>query len=349
MDRRIDLAYATLIAELLDRALDAQFDADFDEAGAFIKVKSKGREYWYYKPSIRSGRDDVRTYVGPVVDDQISTRVAAFRSHKSDYQARRKIVATLVREARLFSPQQRVGDIVEALWKVGLFRLRACIVGTIAYQTYGTVLGYRLAGAAMQTGDIDLALFLSISVSVDDSIPPILDVLRNVDDRFRATPHLNDNLGTTKFEASGGLRVEFMTPNRGSDDFVGKPARMPSLGGAAAEPLRFLDFLIHEPVRTVMLHKGGIPVLVPNPSRFAVHKLIVAARRLAGSQKDLKDLSQADQLAEALDANGRADELQEVFQEAQARGPAWRTALDTSLARMTALGLKKMPALLLEA
>ncbi len=38
---------------------------------------------------------------------------------------------------------------------------------------------------------------------------------------------------------------------------------MPSLGGAVAEPLRFLDFLIHEPVRAVLLYKGGIPVLVP--------------------------------------------------------------------------------------
>ena len=348
INRRIDIAYSTLIAELLDRTLDAQFDAEFDETGAFTKVTSKGREYWYYKPSIRNGREDVRTYVGPVDDDQISKRVATFRTHKGDYQARRKIVAILVREARLFSPEQRVGNAVEAFWKAGLFRMRACLIGTIAYQTYGTVLGYRLAATAMQTGDIDLALFHSISAAVDDSIPPVLDVLRSVDDSFRATPHLTDGRRTTKFEAGGGLRVEFLTPNRGSDDHTGKPAKMPSLGGAAAEPLRFLDFLIRDPIRTVMLHKGGIPVLVPDPVRFAVHKLIVAARRQPGGQKDLKDLGQADQLAEALEANGQAAELRELFREARARGPAWRTALDASLTRMGALGMKKAPALLLE-
>jgi hypothetical protein len=346
MARKLDLIYMTMIAELIDRSLDAQFDADFDESGLFRKRPVKGRDYWYYKPSERGTAAAKDIYVGPADDPEIDRRIANFARIKNDYQARRKIVSTLTREARLFSPEQRVGDVIEAFWKAGLFRLRACIVGTIAYQTYGTVLGYRLAGAAMQTGDIDLALFHSISISVDDSIPPVLDLLRGVDESFRASPHLNDNMGATKFEASGGLRVEFLTPNRGSDEIVGKPARMPSLGGAAAEPLRFLDFLIHEPVRTVMLHKGGIPVLVPNPARFAVHKLIVAARRSAGSQKDLKDLGQADQLAEALEATGRADELREVFKEAKARGPAWRTAIDASLARMKALGLKKAPSLL---
>jgi hypothetical protein len=346
MGRQLDLAYKTLAAELLDRALDAQFDMDFDEAGAFIKVTSKGRDYWYYKPSIKDGRSDKRVYVGPADDEEISKRVAAFRDIKVDFQARRKIVSTLVREGRLLSPERRVSDVVEALWKAGVFRLRACLVGTIAYQTYGTVLGYRFAGAALQTGDIDLAQFHSISVAVEDSIPPILEVLRDVDMTFHAVPALNDALGATKFLAQGGLRVEFLTPNQGSEEYVGKPAKMPALGGAAAEPLRFLDFLIHEPVRTVVLHKGGIPVIVPDPARFAVHKLIVASRRTGGTGKDEKDLWQSEQLVEALEATGRRDELLDAFGEAQERGIAWREAIEASLARMAGLGLKKASTIL---
>ncbi|MDH4985845.1 GSU2403 family nucleotidyltransferase fold protein [Aminobacter anthyllidis] len=346
MNRQLDIAYTTLAAELLERALDAQFDMDFDESGAFIKVTSKGRDYWYYKPSVRDGKPDKRIYVGPVDDPEISKRVTNFRGIKVDFQARRKIVSTLVREGRLFAPERRVGDVVEALWKAGVFRLRACLVGTIAFQTYGTVLGYRFAGAALQTSDIDLAQFHSVSVAVEDSIPPVLDVLREVDETFGPAPALNDALGATRFLAQGGLRVEFLTPNRGSEEYTGKPAKMPALGGAAAEPLRFLDFLIHEPVRTVLLHKGGIPVIVPDPARYAIHKLIVAARRSPGSQKDLKDLRQANQLAEALEATGRADDLLTMLHEARTRGPAWQTELDASLARMLALGLKSMPAIL---
>ena len=346
MDRVIDISYRTLAAELLDRALDAQFDQDFDEAGAFIKVTAKERDYWYYKPSLRDGRADKRLYVGLVEDPEISKRVGSFRRLKTDYQARRKIVSTLSREARLFAPDRAIGDIVEALWKAGIFRLRACLVGTIAFQTYGTVLGYRMAGTATQTGDIDIAQFHSVSVAVEDSIPPVLEVLRSVDETFSAAPALNDAGGASRFVARGGLRVEFLTPNTGSDDHVGKPARMPALGGAAAEPLRFLDFLIHEPVRTVMLHKGGIPVTVPDPARYALHKLIVSARRPAGTGKDDKDLRQAAQLIEALVATGRSDDLRAVLEEVRGRGPAWREAMDASLARMDKTELRQAPPLL---
>jgi hypothetical protein len=346
MAPELDLAYRTLIAELRDRALDAQFDAEFDEGGAFIRVRSKGRDYWYYKSSLKSGRGDTRLYVGPVDDEQISNRIAAFRRLKSDFQSRRRIVSTLVREARLFRPDRKIGDIVESLSKAGLFRLQACLVGTVAFQTYGTVLGYRLANTAMQTGDIDIAQFHSVSVAVEDSIAPIIDVLKAVDATFEPVPRLGDRAAASAFKSADGVRVEFLTPNRGSDDHMGKPASMPALGGAAAEPLRFLDFLIRDPVRTVMLHKGGIPVLVPDPPRFAVHKLVVAARRSGGNQKDLKDLRQVEQLTTALTTIGRSPDVKEAFAEAQARGQAWRTALASSLERMASLGMRATPAVL---
>ncbi|WJI64332.1 GSU2403 family nucleotidyltransferase fold protein [Mesorhizobium sp. C416B] len=41
---------------------------------------------------------------------------------------------------------------------------------------------------------------------------------------------------------------------------------------------RFLDFLIRDPIRTALLHRSGLPVLVPSPQRYAIHKLIVASR-----------------------------------------------------------------------
>lgn len=66
---------------------------------------------------------------------------------------------------------------------------------------------------------------------------------------------------------------------------------MPALGGGSAISLRFMDFLIFEPQRSVMLHKYGIGVTVPAPERYAVHKLIVASRRGGESavkrQKDI--------------------------------------------------------------
>ena len=105
---------------------------------------------------------------------------------------------------------------------------------------------------------------------------------------------------------------------------------MPALGGASAQPLRFLDFLIYEPIRSVMLHRNGVVVTVPAPERFAVHKLIVAARRRTddiGSLKRGKDVRQAELLVEALGVARRQADLATAFSEAWKRGPSWREAI----------------------
>ncbi|WP_428843158.1 GSU2403 family nucleotidyltransferase fold protein [Sinorhizobium terangae] len=54
---------------------------------------------------------------------------------------------------------------------------------------------------------------------------------------------------------------------------------MPALGGASAQPLRFMDFLIRESVRTVFLYGAGCHGAGPRPVRYAVHKLIVRPLR----------------------------------------------------------------------
>ena len=46
---------------------------------------------------------------------------------------------------------------------------------------------------------------------------------------------------------------------------------MPS-SGTSAENLRFLDYLIYEPVRTVVLFREGVNVLVPAPERHAFYR-----------------------------------------------------------------------------
>jgi hypothetical protein len=263
--------------------------------------------------------------------------VDAFRDIKVDYAERRAMVRSLV-AAGLPSPAGLVGDIAEGLWKAGLFRLRGVLVGTLAFQTYGGYLGVRMPDAATMTGDADFAQFHSVSGEVEDEVmPPILEVLRNVDASFNAIPHLTQATATTKFRNKRGFEVEFLTPNRGSDDHQGKPATMPALGGVSAEPLRFLDYLIHAPVRSVLLHKGGVPVTVPAPERYAVHKLIVAQQRRDddnGRQKARKDIQQSTLLLQALDLERRLDDLGSAWMEAWDRGQAWRDALGASIVRL---------------
>lgn len=330
----IDPAYGVLYSELAQRALDAAFSSDFAIEGRFVSQAVDGRRYWYFDTAKDSGSGKRRRYVGPVDDPEIHRRVEAFRDLKADHRARRKLVATLIREAYLPRPDAMTGDVVQALAEGGFFRLRGVLVGTVAYQTYGPLLGVRLPQAGLQTADADFAQFHAVSAAVKDEMPPMLELLRKVDPTFRDVPHAHDSRRSTAFVSRSGFRVEFLTPNTGSADYDGAPAPMPALGGAAAQPLRFLDFLIHEPVRAVLLHGSGVPVLVPAPERFGVHKLILASRRRMDGDsgaKSLKDLQQASSLIEALISRRRGDALSEAYAEAWARGPAWRTAIASSL------------------
>ena len=334
--KEIDLAFRTLFAELAQRCLDASFHSDFPTDGRFVVVPVKGRDYWYFDR--KDGDKPVRKYVGPRGDPDLDRRVADFQAIKDDLKARRKLVATLTRQAGLPAPERFTGDIVEAMAAAGLFRLRGVLVGTVAFQCYSGLLGVRLPASSMQTGDADFAQFHSVSAGIEDSLPPILDLLRGIDDTFQEIPHQSDGRRSTAFQNASRYRVEFLTPNRGSADHDGRPAHMPALGGASAEPLRFLDFLIHEPHRSVMLHRSGVVVTIPAPERYTVHKLIVAVRRrtegLSAIKRD-KDVRQADLLMEALGMTRRQADLASVYAEAWRRGAAWREALTTGLGYLT--------------
>lgn len=338
MLKRLDHTYQVLYSELAQRALDAAFSSEFSIEGRFITQEGNGRRYWYFDTAKEDGGKQ-RRYVGPVDDFDITKRVEAFKDLKEDYRARRKLVSTLTREAYLPKPDPMTGNVVQALADGGFFRLRGVLIGTVAYQTYSATLGVRLPEAAMHTADADFAQFHSISVAVQDEMPPVLNLLRDVDETFREVPHQADSRQSAAFISRSGFRVEFLTPNTGSADYDGAPAKMPALGGAAAQPLRFLDFLIYEPVRAVLLHGPGIPVLVPSPERFAVHKLIVASRRRdTGDEtaKSSKDRRQAEALLETLIELRQGADLASAYSEAWARGPAWREAITTSFSQLVA-------------
>ncbi|WP_407519826.1 nucleotidyltransferase family protein [Methylobacterium oryzisoli] len=320
----LPLTQHTLFADLQQRCLDAMFDAQLPENGSFSQRHQNGRSYWYYLGYAAGADGTARRYskyVGPVDDPAVTQRVASFGQAKIGYRERRDLVRAL-HTLGLPAPPPVVGDVMEALWKNGFFRLRGVLVGTIAFQTYAGLLGVRLPEAHLATSDLDVAQFHSISMLVEDSMPPILDVLRGVDATFREVPHPADSCGGVAFVNARQFRVEFLTPNRTGDAATGAASRMPALGGASAQPLRYLDFLIYRPVRSVLLHKGGVPVTVPAPARYAIHKLIVAMLRRddpASAAKARKDVHQAAALIEALGLASQADSLGDAWIEPAGR------------------------------
>ncbi|MGP4806236.1 nucleotidyltransferase family protein [Agrobacterium cavarae] len=334
--KQIDLVYRTAFAELAQRTFDAQLQADFPLEGRFVSVPVKGRNYWYFDLPTSEGKDK-RSYVGPEDDASITKRVKEHKEVKDDIRERRKLVSMLLRSGGLTEPDRFAGEVTKVLADAGLFRLRALVIGSVAFSCYAGLLGVRLPSTSMQTGDADFAQDFAISAEVKDSLPPILDLLRSIDSTFRAVPHQADKAKIVSFSNSVNYRVEFLTTNRGSDDYTGKPSPMPGFGGASAENLRFLDFLIYEPVRTVLLHREGVSVNIPSPERYAVHKLIVASRRrtdVLGRAKRDKDLVQASFLSEALAETRQSYLLADAYHEAWGRGEAWQEAIRSGLRLM---------------
>lgn len=320
MSGELPLVLQTAYAELVERCWMARFETDFPTSGTFLERRVGGRAYWYFREAGVEGKRRER-YVGPR-SEKLDKRVEAHGAARDDWKARRSLVTSLVR-AGLPTPASPSGKVLDALSEAGVFRLRAVLVGTVAFQTYPGLLGWKMSGLHSQTADLDLAQFPSISVAVQDNIGvPLHEVLKRVDPDFEAVPPLDWQNPSTQFRTSN-YRVDVLAPNRGPD--TDEPAELPALG-VHATTLRYLDFLIYQEVQAVVLHSAGVAVKVPAPERFALHKLLVSRLRAqsADSQaKARKDLEQASALIPVL-VERKPYELSEAWEELLGRGPKWR-------------------------
>jgi hypothetical protein len=320
------LIMQTTYAELLERCA-AAFGNSFSADGVFISKTIKGRRYWYFQLPSEKGR--TQQYVGPETPDLLE-RISHHKDSRDDERERRALVSTLVRSFGLARAIPEIGSIVASLAKAGVFRLRGVLVGTAAYQTYSAMLGIKLPNPALQTGDVDIAQFKNVSVAIEDRTPPVLDILKEVDKTFRAVPHVGGEEYVTTYIAKSGFRVDFLTPNEGPDTDTPQP--LPAFQ-TDAQPLRFLDYLIHEPQPAVVLHDAGVYVHVPAPERYAVHKLIISRRRPEGAAKRDKDLQQAEALLDML-AQKRPYELKSAWTEAIQRGQTWRQLVHEGMTQL---------------
>ena len=325
--RRLPLTVQTAYADLLARL---QEDVVLGFGGAPVLRERAGRKYWYAVQRLADRL--VERYLGPDTAE-VRARVERAKAVREDLKRReqqRGRLARMCREGGLPAVDAQTGKVLLALARAGVFRLRGVVVGTHAFRCYPGLLGVQMAEAVAVTEDIDVAAFHSISVALDDRLDPALaDALRQVGP-FIARPDLHRK-PTAWRDPESGLLVELLTPNQGRDR--DEPMELPALG-AFALPLRFLDFLIHDPVPAAALYRSGVLINVPQPARYAVHKLIVATRRARpAAAKAAKDIIQSAALIRIL-AEDRPDELEEAFVEARKRGPSWRQAVDRGARRL---------------
>lgn len=303
---RIPESLQTLYAELLDQVLQADAEAaaaGLPPAGSFVSKQVRGGTYWYLQRS--EGARKRQIYLGrdsPTLRRWMEDVRERRRGREPDDERRAEIV-TMLSAGGGYRERATVGRLLRILSATGIFRLGAVLVGTQAFTAYGNMLGVRFDARSVRTEDVDIAQEPDVAIAIDPNAVPI-DVaaaLREADPSFLAVPSFDRASPSTSFKVRGrDLRVDLLTPQRRREE---RPVELPLLG-AAAQPLPFLGYLLAEPQAAVVLEGSGVLVNVPQPARFALHKLWLATERPAAQQaKAAKDVRQAAQLLEVLAAD----------------------------------------------
>lgn len=309
--------YADLVQELHSRS---------ERPGSVYVRSVKGIDYAYAKRSVGVSRRDV--FIGRTDDPGTAARVEAVRNENERAKARRKTISAL-KAGGVPAPAPQLGAVLDALDDAGLL-LKMIVVGTAAYQCYAPLTGFHLPALHLMTQDADFAT-VSLTIAADEEDENLETILKRADRSFTAVPGLDRKAPPAHFRSASGLMVDLLTPQLRRDD--SNPMPLDKLQ-AGATPLQYLRWLVTEPVQAAVLFSAGIPVLVPQPARYAVHKLIVAQKRTADRVKREKDLAQASALITALreaDPYALEDARDAAFTEGK---DGWERPISRSLAEI---------------
>ncbi|MFT4585481.1 MAG: hypothetical protein ACI915_005116 [Gammaproteobacteria bacterium] len=131
------------------------------------------------------------------------------------------------------------------------------------------MLGYKFPIETSTTADIDLSLSIGVTKETTDLKTAIMESGLG----FLEIPALDRKSPSTSYKVRDSeIKVELLTPLISGPD-TSKPVYMPSLKSYAF-PLRFLNYLIKDSINAVVVYGRGVSVKIPQPARYAVHKLV---------------------------------------------------------------------------
>ncbi|HEX7185704.1 MAG TPA: GSU2403 family nucleotidyltransferase fold protein [Thermoanaerobaculia bacterium] len=308
--QRLPESVQTLYAELLEQTIHAEAEAASADLphGSFVAKRIKGGTYWYLQRT--EGDRKHQQYLGRESPTLLAwiEEIRQARARSAADESQRAKLCGMLAAGGAATETAAVVKVLDLLAGSGVFRMDGVLVGTQAFATYGNMLGIRFEKQALRTQDVDVAQDRAIGIALAQEANPanVEQSLTGSGLGFYPIPALDPRQPSTSFKIRGReLRVDFLTPLAGRDS--GKPVFLPALG-LSAHPLRFLEYLIENPVQAAIVGGNGILVNVPDPARFALHKLWISRRRPVSEQtKAAKDLRQAGDLLEVLLEDRPAD------------------------------------------
>ena len=291
-----------------------------DLPGGFAHKTVNGRKYWYYQLKMPNGVAQ-QVYVGP--DDE-ATRSLITRHADVGKRAEQAGMTRMARAAIEYGctdiPFQHA-RVIERLRDYGFFSAGGILVGTHAFLAYQNHFGVRWQAGAF-TLDLDFAhAGKNLSVALPASLE--FDARAAIDSLEMGFLPVASNT-TFKKPDEPDFDLDFLTSVGRSGD---TPVYLPALN-LTLQPLKFMELSLEDPMRATLLTRNGpLVVNVPQPHRFALHKLIVRGERPAAQRvKANKDLMQAGALIDyLLDHDG--DELIHTWEDVARRGPGWARRL----------------------
>jgi hypothetical protein len=331
------------------QAFDAVLSRDVSRSvgnlnGSFVSKSVKGATYWYFQYTDISG--DVRQiYVGPESD---AVRELVKRGSKEARHSLAEPIERLARSAIALGNTAIIPRhlrVISRLAEYGFFQAGGVLIGTHAFLAYGNMFGVAWAGSD-RTQDVD---FAHAGKNVALALPANIEV-----DAHAAVDSLKMGfipLADVAAKSGGGyvvpkdpdFRLDFLTTlHRGGQE----PYEHPQLK-VTLQPLKFMELSLEDITQGALLaDSGAVLVNLPDPARFALHKVIVAPERSkAFSTKARKDMQQAAALIELL-RDRRPGDLDAVWSDLISRGPGWRTRAKDGLAALDKvapdLGIKSL-------
>lgn len=261
--------------------------------GTLKQRTQSGRKYWV--------REHIRVD-GSKVDEYLGAAAALDRRRLDAVRAEidlAKALASASAKLRLFG-YQRVdrapAAVLQVFFNRGLVQAGLVLVGSHAYGALLNELG--IAAPGYRTRDLDVARAGTPAVALPKDTS-FRQMLLETGLPFVPVPGMPSHKPSTSFKLRGAdaLAVDLLAPGRRAGDLV-------PVGelNAFAQAIPLLDFLIDEPVAAVVLSPNQVvPVRVPAPERFVLHKLYSSQSRRTERDKVRKDLEQAAVLATALE------------------------------------------------
>lgn len=312
-------------------------------SGSFSRKTSSGKDYWYYQATDVIAGGTRQIFVGP---DTEQVRALVERSRTKDLKPIAKL-ATAAAALGCASTTPVQYRIVRRLNETGIFRAGCVLVGSHAFLAYGNLLGVTWKDSAL-TKDVDFAhagraVALALPHNLKLETRKSVEALEN---GFLPVAGFFPGEQTATFAAKDDatLRVDFLTPMVGGREapFFNKEL------GVNLQPLRFLDIVLQDIYQAAILSTSGATLVnVPDPARYALHKLLVhVERRKRNTLKAEKDLRQAAALIEVL-WDHREDDLGAIWEGIIAAGPGWHQRAKQGMAALARLAadLPAVPAL----